>query len=182
MRLVRFVAPLVVAGLVALACGTPVVDPSKSVSGLSAGEVDAFCKETSQAMTDDDLRRVLCSLQGQMTLAFGEAKGAARIAACEKSFDDCMKSKHDLSLARATCTLKQQAGSCKATVAELKACMVDTAAETKKVAEAFTCTKAATQASLQPIPKSCVAIAETCPLVGVPSMGENVPLKSQRVD
>ena len=165
------------------ACSAPPpVDPSKSVSGLTPGEVDAFCKETSRALSDDDLRRFLCSMQGQVSLAFGDAKGADRLASCEKAVDDCAKSKQDLSLARATCALKQQAVSCKSSVAELRACLLDTAAETKKVAESFTCAKAAGSPTLQAIPKSCVAIAEACPLVGVPPMGENVPVKSQRVE
>jgi len=182
MRLLRFLC--CAAWLVAFAaCGQPPpVDPSKSVSGLAPAEVDAFCKETSRALSDDDLRRFLCSMQGQVSLAFGDAKGADRLASCEKAVDDCTKSKQDLSLARSTCALKQQAASCKSSVADLKACLLDTAAETKRVAESFSCAKAAGEPTLQAIPKSCVAIAEACPLVGVPPMGESVPVKHQRVE
>ena len=180
----RAVVVTAFAALGSAACGGASVplDPGKKVSGLSSSEVDAFCKDASRAMSDDDLRRVICSMKAQVTLAYGDAKGADRVTACDRALEECLAVKEDVSPARSSCSLKRNASACQVTVRELKACLDDTAVETKKIAEAFSCAKAVTTTSVQAIPKSCAAIAESCPLVDVPTTDEAAPVKARRIE
>jgi|GEM_PF-5102084 len=174
-----------VPSLLLLACAARPIDPAQAVSTLDGPQVDAFCKETGRALSDDDLRRVLCSVEAQAALSYAAADpatGSTRLDACQKTLDACLAAKRDVSKARGGCQLREHASLCTAKVAELRACLQEIAAETRRSAESFTCERAATTTPLTPVPRTCAAIAETCPLVGLPSAADSKPVKATRVE
>ena len=161
------------------------VDKSKAGSSMTTDEKSKFCssaiRHSMSAVSKESMCKVMAVAFSAIVLLDNKATNATLQSACKSTFDGCMADSKTVSTEPSASDMKDcatEVAACRATTAEIEACINDYTVEVNKVmgaipsCSALTLTSASMDEPKTAEPASCKALATKCPTL-VESISES---------